>query len=420
MTARPSELGSFSYEAEDSFADTADDTMTATLRIRDPLIDVSGLVQNLIDAGGVYARHNERDLRRLGGFDATFTTTHDLYGHGTTTNTSLSITPLGTLLGHVFGNSDWSQVGGNVTTQSSDVTDLQSTETTLLADGILRVGALGDTRNEGQAYVVSDNSNPYVMRTNLAAAATTADDVFAMGLVYPGSASGNTDTLTSDNSSSNNTLRIQLSTPNHAFVCRGCAAESVALSGLNAGEVPQITITWRAAAFSMVVPAADAAIADGTPVPNSAGSVFLNTVTNAGVYTVARVTVAPMDIQINLGHAIVPVTGPGGENDRQMIVAYKRIPAVTTVSYTIQADAQSATPSYFLTANPTTAYHSLVTLNTTDGAAVAFYFPRLVQTNNPTMGDWNGIRSKTIEFEARTSATTTNELTLSAWRMGLG
>ena len=423
-TAKSSNLGYVAWEAEDSFADAADDTYTTGIQIRDDMIDFSGLERQLIDPGGVRQRMNESDLYRLGAFGlGTFTITVDLSGMGSTAAGDLTEPNISKLFAHVFGATDWTAYGG----VSSGAGDENGAAPTLVTDGgseawvnggMVRIGAVNDGRCGGQAYALGAPTGTPVTSTELLMAApgasTDGDVVYAMGLVYPSTVSNTV--LTSDGSTNNNTLRFVLMSGNLAYVCRGCACTGVSLSGINPGEIPQMTLTFSTVAWnpiSVTYPSATA-LADKAPAPVANGSVFIQT---AG--TVTRATVVPMETTIELGQGMVPRFGPGGENVAQNVVGWHRVPAPTMITMTVEAEAQTASPSYWLTANPTIARHCMVTLSCVDGSSLAIYFPRLLETASPTMGDWNGLRSRTLSFKAATGTTTTNDLTLSAWRLGM-
>ena len=423
-TAVSSQIGFVGWEAESSFAESGDDTYTVVHQVRDDELDLSGLVRPMLDPAGTYQRLNERDLARVGGYGvSSFSFTLDLAAHGATTASgALTETNLAKLLAHVVGNSAWTQQGG-VSSGGGDAD-------TLVTDGgseafvlgsLLRVGALGDARGGGQAVACSTVTGSPATSTELltgtAAGAADGDVVYAMGMVYPVSASGSGDIITADDSTSSNTLRFVVSTGNTAWVLRGCACTGITINGLNPGEIPSVTFEWGVAAFAPITvtfPSATA-IADKVPTVNANGSCFIQT---AGTTTSA--TVAPLEMSISIGQGMVPVMGPGGATVGQNVVGWRRVPAETTMNLVIEAEAQTASPAYWLTANRTTARHILVTGNTVDGASWAFYAPRADQMNDPTQGSTNGLNTYSLDFKLLTNTTTTSELTLSAWRLGLG
>ncbi len=387
--------------------------------MRDDQIDVTGLQRPMVNRGGTFLRMNEADLQVLGAFNVgTFTTTHDLGGHGSTSVGSLTETDLAKLLAQAIGNSSWTQVGDSALVNASSTTvSYEGFGGTAVAGGLFRIGDLGDATGGGQGIVAVANADPLVSLVAIAAAPADGDKAYAHGMIYPVSNVASGGIITSSTAAFSNSLRFILYTANGVFAARGCACTGVAITGLNPGEIPQIALTWGAAAWGPLgsvtfPPTGTPSFED--PVPTAAGSFFFNS-----VGTSTRVTDNPMAITFNVGQGMVPIMGPGGETVGQNVVGWRRIPAESTLSVTFEAQAQTAAPTYFLTANPTVARHALYTLNPVDGAAVSFYWPKLIQTNNPLQEQTSNVNSVTVEYLCATGATTTSELTLSAWRMGL-
>lgn len=420
-TARTSSLGSFEWSAESSFAEDSS-TVATRMIVRDEQIDVSGLQRPLVNRGGVFQRFNEGDNDVPGAFGVgTFTTTFDLYGHGSATDGALTQTNLCKLLAHVFGGVDVSQVGGQLTTGTNDENTITSTNTTLVTGGLLRVGALGDGRAEGQLTYALDDTSDYELGVDLPGSPTTDDDVYAMQLVYPISDVSNAD-IASSGAAFNNTLRVRLQTANLQFICHGVAPQSVSVSGLSPGEMPKLSITWQAAHWEPV----NATFPDATgttdyaPAPVANGSLFLN-----AKGTTTRATYTPRNFALNVGLDVTPIMGPGGVHDGQNVIGYQRVPAPTTLSFDVEAEASTATPTwwdYFRTdPNSITNKHIAYLLSPTDGRAVGFYFPNCKPIEMvPTQGSVDGLNYVSLQFEALTNTDTTSELTLSHWRMGLG
>lgn len=422
VTAHSSMTGFVAWEAEDSFADAADDTYTTRIQVRDDAIDVSGLQRALLDRGGTFQRFGEGDAMVPGPFGvSTFKTTLDAYGHGSATNGALTEPNLAKLLAHVFGNSVWSQVGGLLTTGTNDANTLTSTNTTLLAGGLIRVGAKGDTRADGQGSVAAGASSPYELDVDLPGAPTTADAVRAMGLIYPIS-DPTSGILTSSAAASNNSLRFVLATANLQFAARGCACTRAALTGIGPGGYPRWELDWGSAHWnpvSQTYPSATAT-ADKAPAPVANGSLFIQ-----AKGTTTRATYEPRDISFEIGHEIVPIRGPGGENTGQDVVGWVRVPRRSVLNVTLDAEAVTASPTWhtlFATdPNSITMRHILYTMNTVDGRALALYLPNARPIGQvPSQSRFNDMNTVTLQFEALTNTVTTNALTLSAWRLGMG
>ena len=80
-----------------------DTVTTYKLHLREP-IDTVGLTQKKLDPQTVVTRRGDLGDWILGTFDITFKTKLAIPGHGSATTGAITITPLETLLGIVFGN----------------------------------------------------------------------------------------------------------------------------------------------------------------------------------------------------------------------------------------------------------------------------------------------------------------------------
>lgn len=428
MTAMTDRLGFIAFETEDSFADAADDTYTSRIQVRDDTIDMSGLARPMMARGGARQYLNAGDFDVPGAYGVgTFSFSMDLYGHGTTTADALTTTALAQLLAHALGGLDAGNNGGVESgvgsTTTSLVTDGGSED---FADGsILRVGAHGDARGGGQAAVVASTTGTpntaITLATAIAAAGNDGDVVYAMLMAYPISSVASA-ALTSSAAAFNNTLRFVLATANLQYVAKGCACTGIEISGLDAGETPSIRFTFSAAfwdAVSQTFPSATAT-ADYAPAPVANGSVFIQA---AG--TTTRATYDARAVAISLGIGMQPVFGPGGANIGQNVIGWRRIPAPTTVSLSVPAEAVTATPVWwdYYSTNPNTiaAKHMLWLSAPVDGRAVSFYCPRLKPVGTiPTQASIDGLTYVPLTFEALTDESASTELERSNIRFGLG
>lgn len=422
-TALSSQLGTVRITAESSFAEDSTTMSGNWYQLRNAMIELSSLQRPMMDRGGVFQRHAEADLQVPGAYGfVTFTTTHDLYGHGAATNGALTATQLATLLGHAIGGLNTSQVGGNVTTNSTGPTDLTSTETTIVQGGLLRVGVLGDGRAEGQALVTDDNSSSYVATTAMAGNPTTADDIFVMQTLFPLTDDADA-VITSDGSSTNNTLRVWLATANQQYVCRGCAAQSISFEGLNPGELPRVTITWATTHWepvNLTFPTSGVSNADYAPAPCSGGSFYYQT-----YGTATRATLQVRNVSFTHNTELIPITATGGVHEGQNIVGWRRINRPATLSFDVEALASGTTTyyDYFQTDPLSQVYkHILYTLNSVDGRAVAMYFPRCRPVGAvPSQSDVDGLNYQTLQFEAVTDTPRAGtDIVQANWKLGLG
>lgn len=419
-TAQTSALGVVSWEAEDSLGDSSDDTVTTRVQVRDDMIDVSGLTRELVNRGGTFQRLAEGDMDQPGAFGLSqFTTTFYLEGHGGTTAGSLTQTDLNKLLAHAVGNVHVAQQGTTVDTPT-DADTFTVAGGSLVAGGLIRVGALGDARGDGQ-FAAVDNASTVQLYTAMGAAPNASDVVYASQLVYPVSSVASGGIVTSDGSTNNNTLRFLLQTANLAFVCRGCVATGVTFE-LGAGTLPRVSITWSTIAWNPVsatFPSASAAASKG-PSPIVNGSTFIQT-----KGTTTRSTDVVHDFAMSWDTNMLPLYGGGGENAGQNVVGWRRGPHRTTVSFSVEAQAVTASPTwhdYFATSSQAqTAKSILWTGSVVDGSAIGIWLPNCKPVGSvPTQADIDGLNRVPLTFEAMTNTVTTSELTLANWVLAQG
>jgi hypothetical protein len=415
-------VGFVAFQAESSFANTSSDAYTTRVIPRDGSVDLSGLARPMVERPLVSQYLNSGSAPVPGAFGAgTFSFTLDLHGHGLTAAGSLTAHSLQTLLGHALGAANSAQVGGALTSGAHSTTSLVSTNTTLAAGGLLRVGALGDGRANGQATVSTTASSAYTLGVALPATPNTGDIVYPMLMAHPISSSASTQ-LTSSGASTNNTLRFVLASGNLQFVARGCACTGITISGTNPGEMPQIQFTFSAAAWgpvSQTFPSATSAT-DYAPAPATAGSVFLQ-----AKGTSTRATVSAREFAVSIGIGMQPVFGPGGSTSGQNIVGWTRVPAQTTVSLSVPSEAATATPTYWdlfrTDPNSATARHLLWLSAPVDGRAVAFYFPKLRPIGNiPTQSEIDGLAYVPLQFRADTDEAGSDSLRRANFVVGMG
>lgn len=419
-TAQSTMLGFVGYQEETSFAANST-AYNKVLQVRDAVLDFTTFSQEMMTRGGVFNRVNQGDFHVPGPFTApTLSFTMDLYGHGSATNGTLTQTPLARLLGHCVGNATATQVGGNIDS-AADADTITSAAATLAVGDICRVGILGDGRAEGQAGVSASAASAFDFLTAFPAAPTSADDIFAMQMIYPEDTTTNAH-LTSDGSTSNNTLRFLMASGAQQYLMTGCACTSLEFSGFNTGEIPSVRPTFTGAFWADVDVTFPTTTASGdyAPAPTAGGSFFYQ-----ATGTTTRQTDVVRNFQFSVDHQIMPIMGNAGANSNQTIVGWVRGKSMPTITFDVEAQDATTTPtwsSYWNTdPNSITAKHILYTLNPQDGRAVALYLPKCRPAGNrPTQTDTDGLTYVSVTLEGVEGPTTTNALTRSAWRLGLG
>lgn len=414
MTANLSRLGSVEYNTESTFAASSSTFGTRLLPISPP--DVSGLRMKMEMISIMQQRPHEGIANVRTSFDATFSLEFLLTGHGATAAGALTATDLSTLLGYCVGVLNTAGDGGTVDSASS-TTVIQGANATLAAGGLCRIGAVADGRGGGQFYpiaTVAGTSGATGMDPTLLLATPVApnlaDVLYAVLIVHPSETPGTFETVQS--------LRFRILTPNEQYDCFGCACESIEFSNLNAGEVPKVKLGFRAARFidtsSQTFPAAASTNAKvGAPVAcgSHVGQV-------AGVSTRQAFNVRSFGVTIDM--QVAALTGPGSDFANQVITSYRRTRCQASIAVTVDAQA-TGTNVFYDAWQDDEVWQWMATLSAEDGKAGGFYFPRLrFKEPLPVQKDMEGLNRVMVEMEALTNTTTTTDLTLSNWRLGLG
>jgi hypothetical protein len=402
----PSALLEVNYEVESSFGEDIDTVATYKLHLREP-VDMSGIVQKKIASGTVSPYRGEPGDWILGTFEPTFTTKLALPGHGSTTAGAITITALETLLGLIFGNAVTTATGSTLTGGTANIPT--TTDSGTLDPGDLCfIGALGDTDGEGQCYPVATHSaQNLTLLVDLQGAPQNGAVRYGGTTFYPHS----------DATSTNYTgIRMAVASANTQYLVHGCVPTSATLSGFNPGEVLMADVTWTGAWFEYKASTFPSAVSSDTfnPAPTAAGSLVVNTVGTTTNSSTTRRIYRDLAIEIDLGTILC--RGPGGVNAYQDIVGAKRGQDSCKVSWSEYAEATTTTPALPGFGTAGSRKHAMLTLSTTDGSRVAFYFPSLRVMNVPAQIDLNGINGYRIECMAGVGPTTTSALTLSKWR----
>ena len=401
-----SQLSALEYEAESVFGEDVTTFATHRIPVLGP-VDLSGLSHDKVEPDRAVQYRNEISQSVLMCMGGTIKTKIDLAGHGATTAGTPTIDAIETWLGLVFGNVASAPAS---TTSSAGTASAWTTaaSATFTAGAMCRLGVLGDGRGNGQFFPIATHVSTTLTTLVAAdAAPSSADVVYGAYTVY------GSETPTSASVSS---VRFRGLTANLRYELHGCYPMSVAFSGLNTGERPQIEITWAVSWWRYTTGTFPSAVTSNqyNPAPVAAGSFFL-----ADFGTATRTKRTIRGFSLNFTYGVTPLEGPGGANAYQKCVGARRLSDDIRIEWTEDADAATTTPVLPGFATATTYKHACYTLSTTAGSAVGFYFPRLAVTTVPIqMADGNINRLK-CTARAGASTTTTSDLTMSAMRLGL-
>ena len=409
--AAPAALGAIEYAPETAFAESSSTFSTHRLPLLGA-VDVSGLTHEKQASDRVEQYRQGGSQWVLMGQGGSFTVKMDLTGHGATTAGSPTLDALETYLGYVFGNVALSASASTTATGGTANVVTTAASGTFSAGALCRIGAGGlsaDARGGGQFHAISSHtSTNLTLLTNAGAAPNNGDVIYPAAMIYP------SETPSSGLDGTTPGLRFRLLTANLQYACHGCFPTAVNLTGLNSGERPQIEVTWQVSRWSAVSATFPSAVTSNqyNPAPIAAGSLFVNSV---GTATRAVRSYRGFSVSYTLG--VEPLLGPGGVSEYQSVIGCRRTVDSIKVSWTEDADAATATPVLQGYGTGTTSLHVLWTGSVTAGSAIGIYLPKVCVTNVPVQKMDGNINRLTIEGQAYTGPTTTNDLTASAFRL---
>jgi hypothetical protein len=409
MASKSSLLGALLYETETNFGETTTTTATRLRPWGTVTYDLSHpaqkpeILRNRPHEGAPYVR---MPMAGTVAFDV------PLPGMGSTTAGAVPSSDVATLLGLVFGTVANGLATGTTATGGTAAAPTLTAATGITAGALVKVGAKGDGRGDGQFVAVSTHAASTAnLLTALPAAPNNGDVVYASKMIYESSTPGTYETISS--------VRILFITAQQAYLCHGCYPTAAEFS-VNVGEIPRVRLTYAVSWWeprTATLPSA-VAVQDHSPAPVAGGSLFLNAVGTATRSTVVARSVAFSVALSNLGEP-----GVGGYDEHQLMVGASRSPS--TVSFELVVDSEAAgTDTYGalfdVSENSRTNWHALYTMTTGDGRATALYLPNMTATEaRPVQFDDGGVLRKRLRFDALTGATTTTDLTASPWRLAL-
>lgn len=366
-------------------------------------VDASGLTQEKIPLTTTKQFQADAVHGARGAYGGTFSLSIYLSGHGSATTGAVSANTEETYLGRVIGNLNVTGVGTDVASATNS-SQFVLTGGTAVNGSVMRVGSISDDRGNGRFYAI-DNPSTTTIFNAMEATPNATDVVFMPAVIHP------TEDLTSDTVVS---TRHQLLTANQRYNCYGCAPQSISITGLNPGELPQASITHQVAFWteeSASTWPSVTSVNEFTPSPVSGGAFQLQTVgtTTAALYDIR-------DFQLEIDMNIVPLMSTTTDNARAIIGGYRRTMCKAKFSFTVDAaaagtnvfsdlwDASGATPVY---------QYVMYSLSCEDGSAIGLWFPKCHVTGvRPVQFSDGGLNRLRVSMEAVTTADTSSSLTL--------
>lgn len=407
--SRNSQLGAVLYNTESSWGEDST-TFGTRLSVLDS-VDVTGLTQSKIEPGRVFQHRNEGFQKISGPMGGTFKTKLWLV-HGSATTGATSLNALETLLGYVFGAAAVSAASGTTLTGGTATVPTTTASGTFSAGALCRVGADADTRGNGQWYAISTHTTTTLTLLNALNGSPTNGDVLYSAATISTLERPSTDGLMTG-------LRFLIQTSNLRFECHGCWASAVSFGGLNAGEAPFIDVTWSCSWWryeaSSTFPVSTA-METFVPQVAARGSLHVSAVGTAT--RSLRSTVRSVSLDYTLGRA--PQMGVNGVNQYQTVTGCIRTADDITFNWEEDAETASASPALANIWDGSTAYQVMYTHNNTATGSLGIYLPVCWPANDrPTQMAGDGVNRVKLSLKAHTTTTTTGDLTLSAFRMGL-
>ncbi len=403
--SNPGSLSAIEIEAEATFGENV--TTFATFRL--PLIgpvDCSGLKHPKVASGRSVQYMNDGTPHVLMTKGGSFKTKFHWFGHGSSTSGATTVSAFETLLGNIIGNAAASIATGTTFTGGTASVPLTTAATGFAAGSIGFAGTLGDGRGNGQAFAVSSHAtNSLTLLTALDGAPNNGDVCRSAVTLNPFEISTGA-TMPS--------YRMRLLTANLRYECHGVFPTAMTIGGLNPGETPYIEVTWSVAwwVYSTATFPSTVSTDTSNPAPIAGGSLFFQDV---GTVTRNKLTCRNFSVDIKFGAE--PLKGPGGSDTYQDVVGWRRMPWEIKVSFTIDADAATTTPTLDTIFTGSTKKHILWTGSTANGSSVAIYMPQVCASGDRPVQKIDGnINRYSFEGMAYVGPTTTNDLTLSAIR----
>lgn len=409
MASKSSALGTLLYGTETNFGET---TTTTATRLR-PIGPIAYDIQHLGQKVDILKqRPNEGVAYVRGPMGGSLAFTLNLTGLGATCSGAAPASALATLLGYVIGTTATGLATGDTMAGAGTTSAPTTTGASgVTAGALVHIGSKGDGRADGQWVAVSTHSASTLnLLTAIPALTNNGDVLYSSRLVYPSQTPGTYETVQS--------LRFRVLTAQQQYVAHGCYPTAVEI-GIEVGAVPTVRVTFAVAWWET----ANGTFPDTTSVqdygaaPVTGGSMFIN-----AVGTATRNTVTARSVSMSIGVENQGEPGVGGYDEHQLIVGCNRGPAPVMVEMTIDSEA-AGTDTYGalfdVSENSRVNRHALYSMSIGDGRALGIYWPNLAQTEMPIQMDDGGVLRKRLRFEAQTGTTTTSDLTLSPYRIGM-
>lgn len=406
MATRSSALGTILYASESAFGETTTTTGIRLDIVGEPSVD---LTWEKIDPGILRQKPHEatQGINGIKGGSLSFEML--LTGCGSTTAAAATASALCTLLGHAWGQTGTSHAANLTATGGTAAVPTLSAASGIAAGSMVRIGAKGDARSDGQfAAVATHSGSDLTLLTAAPVAPDSGDQIYCTRYVYESSTPGTMDAITS--------LRFRFLSSRQQYLAHGCYMTACEFSNLSPGEVPRVRLTFSVARWAEV----NATFPDTTSTndfsgsPVAGGSFFFN---RAG--TATRATQSVRAFRWSNSVEQLPQMGPDAADEYQTVVGCVRGPSNHTFELEVDAEAAGTNTEGALwdnDPNSIASEHFLYSMSVADGRGLGLYVRNAKYIGSyPLQRAVNGQWRRVIQLQAMTGTTTTTDLTMSPW-----
>lgn len=354
------------------------------------------------------SRSSAEGMSHMGPRAATIEFTIYAPTHFNPTTGALTSTWSHKLLADGLGGNNTSQVGGTVNTPTS-ATQFTVTGATAVAGGVIRVGAKGDGRADGQPGVVN-NAATVTLLNALPAQPNGGDVIYAAMMAY------HDESLAS--SLTTKRFLVGHTTIGCQYHFRGCQLAGATWSEV-LGSMPTLTLTYQCAYYveaTFAIPSSTA-IEQHDCAPVEGGSMFIN-----DFGTTTRATIEPAEVSLSLELGLAAKNSASGAlYADQLITGWVRTGCKPTLSVLIPWSTTYS--AWWETINSSIARKHILFSRTTGtgGRDSGWYMPYVHPIGpRPTVDEWNSQVYQRVTFLGSESTTTSTELTRSAIRFYAG
>lgn len=366
--------------------------------------------QDRIRDTGYRARVNDESLSNLSVKYCALEFTTNLTCHiGTTTGSLTASWPYNLLKSGLGGGS--AAMTGTTVSAATTASSFTLTSTSGLAVGMIgRIGAKGDGRADGQAYVCSAVGAPTTSLVALPGTPQNTDVAYAGLQAYHDEST----------MSSLTTKRFLVGWPTSPtagmqFQLLGMQLAGVKFTFPVDGTLPSIRWSYRGVYWNRSAATIPGSIAqESHSVKPVAGGSLCVQATGTATRTTQPITALELDLDLGLEPSSL---GPGGAGTYQHITGWQRLGCRPMLR--LRVPWTTAWETYWNTVNGSLVNKQILFLtNTVDGNAFAFYMPNAIPHGNVPLGpeDENQQAYVDVNLLGVDSTVTTSELTRSAIR----